>query len=73
MLAISHSRARWRNPGSSDAPRGAGTVGERFDGCAVVRGAASPEIAALVAQVNANGARLQRNMRGRQSVRRSGR
>ncbi len=36
-----------------DAPRAAGTVGERYDGFAAVRGAASPEIAALVAQVNA--------------------
>ena len=36
-----------------DAPRAAGTVGERYDGFAVVRGTASPEIAALVAQVNA--------------------
>jgi uncharacterized protein len=36
-----------------DGPRAAGTVGERYDGFAVVRGAASPEVAALVAQVNA--------------------
>ena len=35
-----------------DAPRAAGTVGERFDGFAVVRGAASSEITELVAQVN---------------------
>ena len=35
-----------------DAPRAAGTVGERYDGFAAVRGAASPEVAALVAQVN---------------------
>jgi uncharacterized protein YdbL (DUF1318 family) len=36
-----------------DAPRAAGTVGERYDGFAAVRGSGSPEIAALVAQVNA--------------------
>ena len=36
-----------------DAPRAAGIVGERYDGFATVRGAASPEVAALVAQVNA--------------------
>ena len=36
-----------------DAPRAAGLVGERFDGYAAVRGQASNEIAALVAQVNA--------------------
>ena len=35
-----------------DAPRAAGIVGERYDGFAAVRGAASPEVAALVAQVN---------------------
>lgn len=36
-----------------DAPRLAGTVGERFDGFAVVRGQASPDVARLVEQVNA--------------------
>ena len=36
-----------------DAPRAAGTVGERYDGFAAVRGTASPEIATLVAKVNA--------------------
>jgi uncharacterized protein len=36
-----------------DAPRAAGTVGERYDGFAVVRGDASPEIKALVDKVNA--------------------
>ena len=35
-----------------DAPRTAGTVGERHDGFAAVHGAAPPEVAALVAQVN---------------------
>ena len=36
-----------------DAPRVAGTVGERFDGYAAVRGQAPPEIGQLVSQVNA--------------------
>ncbi len=36
-----------------DAPRAAGLVGERYDGYAVVRGQAPPDVAALVAQVNA--------------------
>ena len=36
-----------------DAPRAAGTVGERYDGFAVVRGAASPDVVALVNSVNA--------------------
>lgn len=36
-----------------DAPRTAGLVAERYDGFAAVRGNASPEIAALVAKVNA--------------------
>ncbi len=36
-----------------DAPRAAGLVGERFDGLAVARGNLSPDVAALVARVNA--------------------
>jgi hypothetical protein len=36
-----------------DAPRAAGSVGERYDGYAVVRGTASPETTALVDKVNA--------------------
>jgi len=36
-----------------DAPRAAGTVGERYDGYAVVRGTATPDVASLVNQVNA--------------------
>jgi uncharacterized protein YdbL (DUF1318 family) len=36
-----------------DAPRAAGIVGERYDGYAMVRGAASPDVVALVNQVNA--------------------
>lgn len=36
-----------------DAPRAAGTVGERFDGYAVTRGSVTPDITALVAKVNA--------------------
>ena len=37
-----------------DAPRAAGTVGERYDGYAVVRGAPTPGISSLVEQVNAD-------------------
>lgn len=36
-----------------DAPRAAGTIGERYDGYAVVRGAPTPGISSLVDQVNA--------------------
>ena len=36
-----------------DAPRAAGTVGERFDGYAVARGAVPPDLAKLIDQVNA--------------------
>jgi uncharacterized protein len=36
-----------------DAPRAAGTVGERFDGYAVARGALPPDLAKLIDQVNA--------------------
>lgn len=36
-----------------DAPRAAGTVGERYDGYAVARGAVSPDIAQLIESVNA--------------------
>lgn len=36
-----------------DLPRAAGTVGERYDGFAAARGAASPDVAALVDGVNA--------------------
>jgi uncharacterized protein YdbL (DUF1318 family) len=43
----------WAQSRLLDAPRAAGTVGERYDGFAIVRGAASPDIAALVSQVNA--------------------
>lgn len=36
-----------------DAPRAAGQVGERFDGYAVARSTAPPNVVALVEQVNA--------------------
>ena len=36
-----------------DAPRAAGIVGERYDGYAVVRAAAPPDVVALVNSVNA--------------------
>jgi len=35
-----------------DAPRAAGTVGERYDGYAVARGTVSPDLAKLIDQVN---------------------
>jgi len=35
-----------------DAPRAAGTVGERYDGFAVVHGSAAADVAALVDSVN---------------------
>jgi len=47
---ITNARAQSR---LLDAPRAAGTVGERFDGFAAVRGQAPAEIAQLVEQVNA--------------------
>jgi len=37
-----------------DAPRAAGIVGERYDGYAMVRGAAPPDVVALVNSVNAD-------------------
>lgn len=39
--------------GVLDAPRVAGTVGERYDGLAVARGGASAEVKALVTKTNA--------------------
>jgi uncharacterized protein YdbL (DUF1318 family) len=36
-----------------DAPRAAGTVGERYDGYAVAHGAVSPDLAKVIDQVNA--------------------
>jgi uncharacterized protein len=46
QLALAQSRPL-------DAPRAAGIVGERYDGYAQVRGAATPEIVSLVNEVNA--------------------
>ena len=46
--AFSYAQAR-----PLDAPRAAGLVGERWDGLAVVRGAAPAEVVALVASANA--------------------
>ena len=43
----------WAQSKLLDAPRAAGLVAERFDGFAVVRGAAPADVAALVTQVNA--------------------
>jgi uncharacterized protein YdbL (DUF1318 family) len=45
---VVHAQAR-----PLDAPRAAGLVGERYDGMAVVRGAAPADVAALVASANA--------------------
>lgn len=49
LLLAGHADAQSR---LLDAPRAAGMVGERDDGYAVVRGNATPEITALVNQVN---------------------
>lgn len=49
LQPFGHAKAQSR---LLDAPRMAGTVGERFDGFATVRGLTSPEIAQLVEQVN---------------------
>ena len=52
LLAVApapvHAQAR-----PLDAPRTAGLVGERYDGMAVVRGAAPADVAGLVASANA--------------------
>lgn len=53
ILAISPFLGARAQPRVLDAPRAAGIVGERYDGFAALHGAASPEIAALVAHVNA--------------------
>ena len=43
----------WAQARPLDAPRAAGTVGERYDGYAVARGAVAPDLAKLIDQVNA--------------------
>jgi len=53
LLALAAPRAARAEGRLLDAPRAAGLVGERYDGYAVVRGAAPPDVAALVAKVNA--------------------
>jgi uncharacterized protein YdbL (DUF1318 family) len=56
LLATLHCPLSARAQSSArllDAPRAAGTVGERYDGYAVVRGAAPADIASLVEKVNA--------------------
>ena len=50
MLAL--PAAGQRPPSELQGPRAAGQVGERYDGYAVVRGAAPADVQALVAQVN---------------------
>lgn len=42
-----------QRPRELDGPRAAGQVGERFDGYAVARSSAPPNVVALVEQVNA--------------------
>jgi uncharacterized protein YdbL (DUF1318 family) len=51
-LALS-PRAMAQSARLLDAPRAAGTVGERYDGYAVARGAVAPDLAKLIDQVNA--------------------
>ncbi len=52
-IALAPSLALAQTPARPlDAPRAAGTVGERYDGYAAVRPGASPDIAALVERVN---------------------
>jgi uncharacterized protein len=45
-------KARAQSSRLLDAPRAAGTVGERYDGYAIARGAVSADLAKLVDQVN---------------------
>lgn len=51
--ALASAPRAWAETRLLDAPRAAGIVGERYDGYAVVRGTAPPDIVALVNQVNA--------------------
>jgi len=53
LLALFAAAASAQSSRLLDGPRAAGTVGERYDGYAVVRGAASSDVAALVDKVNA--------------------
>ena len=52
LAFLGHPIMGWAESRLLDAPRAAGTVGERFDGYAVARGSVTPDIAALVAKVN---------------------
>jgi uncharacterized protein len=54
MLALVSAAGAQSQARLLDAPRAAGTVGERYDGYAVVRGAPSPGVSSLVEQVNAD-------------------
>ena len=53
LWALASTSSAWAQSKLLDAPRAAGLVAERFDGFAAVRGAAPADVAALVAQVNA--------------------
>lgn len=53
LLVVLPVVARAQSGRLLDAPRAAGHVGERFDGYAVVRPGAPPDVAALVERVNA--------------------
>lgn len=52
--ALTSAPRAWAESKLLDAPRAAGIVAERFDGFAVIRGTAPPDIVALVNQVNAD-------------------
>lgn len=52
-LALASTSSVWAQSKLLDAPRAAGLVAERYDGFAAVRGAAPADVAALVAQINA--------------------
>lgn len=54
MLALAPAADAQSQARLLDAPRAAGTVGERYDGYAVVRGTPTPGISSLVDQVNAD-------------------
>jgi uncharacterized protein YdbL (DUF1318 family) len=51
-FALQPSSARAQSARLLDAPRAAGTVGERYDGYAVARGTVPADIASLITQVN---------------------
>lgn len=54
MFAVAPGASAQSQARPLDAPRAAGTVGERYDGYAVARGTPTPGISSLVEQVNAD-------------------